>query len=410
MMRTGQASGTQRTAGRNPMHRYFTPAFMLLLLPLATGSAWAPEPDWPRFRGPSGTGISSEINLPTLWDDEKGIVWRSKLPGPGASSPIVVGDRIFVTSYSGYGEMDSDVGSGDPENLRRHLVCVDRTNGRILWQRSVQAKLPEAPFRPPGTSVHGYSSSTPASDGESVYAFFGKTGVFAFDLEGNQLWKTEVGSSLDRMQFGSAASPILYQDWLIVNASVEGSALLALDKRTGKEAWKAPFSGYGGSWSTPILVEAAGRAELVIAVSDEVWGLNPETGKLRWFALTQHGQPICPSVVAEKGIVYAIGGRRGRAAALRTGGKGDVSSSHLVWTAEAGAYVPSPVIHDGYLCWVNDRGIAHCLDAKDGSVVYRERLAAPEESTPRLCWPAATCTWSRGKTAPSSCRQSQSSN
>ena len=123
----------------------------------------------------------------------------------------------------------------------------------------------------------------------------------------------------------------------------------------------------------------SGRKDLVIAVTDEVWGLNPDTGKLRWHVITEHGQPICPSVIARDGIIYAIGGRSGRAIAVRAGGKGDVTKTHVVWTANVGAYVPSPVIHDGHLYWVNDRGIFHCLNAETGKVVHKRRLSAARE-------------------------------
>ena len=151
-----------------------------LALLTAIGSVCLAESDWSRFRGPNGSAISDEENFPTTWSDDKGVVWKTRLPGPGASSPIVVGDRVLLTSYSGYGEVPPDIDAGESEKLKRHVICVDRESGRILWQKSVKPKLPETPFRPPGTSTHGYSSSTPTSDGEQVYVFFGKTGVFAF--------------------------------------------------------------------------------------------------------------------------------------------------------------------------------------------------------------------------------------
>src|SRR5690606_7802780 len=133
--------------------------------------------DWPRFRGPNGTGVSDQA-VPAEWGPEKNIKWSLDLPGRGVSSPIVVGDKVFVTCYSGYGV---DGGSSNVEDLKRHLLCIDRTNGKTMWERTVAAVLPEDEYRPPGTTAHGYASHTPASDGERVYVFFGKTGVLAFD-------------------------------------------------------------------------------------------------------------------------------------------------------------------------------------------------------------------------------------
>ncbi len=348
---------------QSPFNRTF--AVLLTITSLVLTAA-----DWTRFRGPNGAAVSQESNLPTKWSDEDGVVWKTPLPGPGSSSPITVGDWVFLTCYSGYGR-----DGGSAEDLKRHIICVDRHNGSILWQKSVKAKLPESQYRGMGVPTHGYASSTPTTDGERVYAFFGKTGVFAYDLDGKQLWQADVGSQLDFRNFGSGASPIVYKDLVIVNALIEGEAIFALDKRTGTQVWKAPAAGYGGSWSTPILVQAEGRTDLAVAVTDEVWGLNPDTGKLRWYAQTNQGQPICPSLVAEDGVLFAVGGRSGGAIAIRAGGKGDVTKTHVAWTANVGSYIPSPVIHDGHLYWANDSGIAYCLNAKTGDVVYQERLS-----------------------------------
>ena len=346
------------------------PLQTVLALLLTSASLTLTGADWTRFRGPNGSAVSQESNLPTIWSDHEDVDWKTELPGPGSSSPITVGDRIFLTCYSGYGR-----DGGSTQELKRHIVCLSRDDGSILWQKSIRAKLPEAAYRPPGVSTHGYSSSTPTSDGERVFAFFGKTGIYAWDLEGQPLWNADVGSQLDRRNFGSGASPVVYKNLVIVNALIEGQAIVALDKRTGKQVWNAPAAGYGGSWSTPILIETeSGETELTVAVTDEVWGLNPDNGKLRWYAVTNQGQPICPSLVANDGIVFALGGRSGGCIAIRSGGKGDVTKTHVVWTSSAGSYVPSPVIHAGHLYWSSDRGIAYCLNAKTGDIVYQERL------------------------------------
>lgn len=258
--------------------------------------------DWSRFRGPNGTGSSSDSQTPpTSWSESKNFKWKVELPGPGHSSPIVVGERIFLTCWSGYGV--SRGSPGDPKNLKRHLLCLDRSTGKVLWNQEVAPVLPEEPYR--GMfAEHGYASHTPVSDGERVFVFFGKTGVLAFDMTGKQLWQTSVGTKDDPRSWGTASSPILYKNLVIVPATIESQALIALDKETGKEVWKQPAPGFGSTWGTPILVDLAdGTQELVIGVPYEIWGFDPSTGKLRWFCETVDSDSMCSSVIAHDGIV-----------------------------------------------------------------------------------------------------------
>ena len=162
-----------------------------VLVMLACSIPCAIAADWPRFRGPNGSAVSEETGLPLTWSDTENIAWKAELPGPGSSSPIVSGDRVFVTCYSGYGVERSS--SGDQEKLKRHLVCLSLRNGKVLWQKSVPATLPEDRYGGQ-LSEHGYATHTPAADGQRVFVFFGKSGVLAFDWEGNQLWQTSVGT------------------------------------------------------------------------------------------------------------------------------------------------------------------------------------------------------------------------
>jgi outer membrane protein assembly factor BamB len=355
------------------MRTVFVSCFASVLFVSTIGAASAG--DWSGFRGPNSSGIGTDGKIPLKWSSKENLQWKTKLPGPGSSSPITVGDKVFVTCYSGYGESRDSLGSQD--NLKRHLVCIDQKSGEILWDKSVKSTVGENRFSGIGIPQHGYSSSTPVSDGENIFVFFGKTGVLAFDLKGNQLWETSVGTDSGPRQFGSAASPILYKNMVIINASEESESLIALNKKTGEEVWKAEASALVGSWSTPILVETKdGNQELVINAPNEVWGMNPDTGKLVWYAEAIPGSPVNPTLVAKDGIVYAMGGRGGgRAAAIRTGGKGDVTKTHVLWTANLGSYVPSPVIHGGHLYWVSDQGQACCLKADTGKTVYRSRLS-----------------------------------
>ncbi|HEX6985436.1 MAG TPA: PQQ-binding-like beta-propeller repeat protein, partial [Planctomycetaceae bacterium] len=186
--------------------------------------------DWPRFRGPNGSAVSADTDLPVTWSDAENVAWKAALPGPGASSPVVSNGRVFVTCYSGYGVDRSN--PGDPKDLQRHLVCLDPRDGRVLWDRTVPAVQPEDRYEGMLTE-HGYASATPAADGERVYVFFGKSGVLAFDFDGNRLWQTSVGTGSAMMGWGSGTSLLLYKDLVIVNANAESESIVALDKATG---------------------------------------------------------------------------------------------------------------------------------------------------------------------------------
>jgi len=327
--------------------------------------------DWLRFRGPNGSGIS-DSHLPTTWSESENLRWKAKLPGFGSSSPIVVGSRVFVTCYSGYGT--GERGAGRVDGLRRHLVCVDRQTGQIHWTRTIDGGSPEDDFNGYLTE-HGYASNTPTSDGERVYVFFGKSGVFAFDLEGKKLWSAHVGNESSDRRWGSAASLILCDDALIVNASEESNSLRALDKRTGKQLWKSEAKLLELAYDTPALVTKGGKSDLVLAVPGEVWGLDPNRGKLRWRVETQLIGNICPSPVVDGDRVFVFGGvRSSGSCAIRAGGKGDVTASNVLWTNRNSSYVSTPLLYGSHLYWVDDRGLAWCVDANSGEVKYRQRV------------------------------------
>jgi hypothetical protein len=335
------------------------------LLGLAAVAAAA---DWPQFRGPGGLGSSADKGVPITWGEQKNILWKTGLPGAGGSTPIVVGDRIYLTCYSGYAVPGQP--RGQMEDLKRQVVCLQRTDGKILWTRDIPSVLPDSPSI---REDHGYATSTPVADAERLYVFFGKSGVFAFNLlDGRQLWHALVGEKVSG--WGSAASLVLHGDLVIVNASVESESLVALDKRTGKEVWRAP--GIKESWNTPILVGAAGgRTELVVAIMGKVLGFDPSSGRQLWSCATDIGWYMVPSLVAHDGIVYCIGGRgTGGALAVRVGGRDEVTQSHRLWTLPKGSNVPSPIFHDGHIYWAHESGVACCAEAATGRMVYEERL------------------------------------
>lgn len=322
--------------------------------------------DWTQFRGPGGLGVSAETDLPEEWSETENLAWRTELPGYGASSPIALGLHVYVTCYSGYGT------GGDAEkmeDLTLHVVCVNRADGSVAWDTKVQPKLPETER----VRDHGYAAATPTTDGKFLYVFFGKTGVFKFDLTGKQIWQADVGSKLNG--WGSGTSPVLFENLVIVNASVESGSLVAIDKTSGSEVWRAP--GMQSSWNTPHLVQLAnGQQELVVSVKDHILGFDPKTGKELW-RCDGIQDYVCPSVISHEGVAYVIGGRTSRAIAVRAGGRGDVTETHMLWEAKAGSNVTSPIIHDGHMYWVSDRNqVAYCVRLSDGEILYSERFRA----------------------------------
>jgi outer membrane protein assembly factor BamB len=338
---------------------------LLLAAAACLGAAGpAAAADWPQFRGPGGLGIAPDKGVPTTWGADKDLKWKTELPGPGTSSPVVVGDRVFLTCYSGYGVDRQD--PGNMKGLRRHVLCLERKAGKVLWAHEFPADLPEPPYRD-YIALHGYASSTPTSDGKRVYFFLGKSGVFAFDLGGKRLWQASVGKGTDG--WGSGTSPALYKGLVIVNASVEGRALVALDKDTGNEVWRA--KGLDSSWSTPALVPVpGGKTELVVSASRQILGFDPETGKELWHA-NSFNWYVCPSVVYHDGVVYAL--QNSTCVAVRAGGRGDVTESRTLWQKKFGTTVSSPLYYDGQVYFAGG-DTAYCLRADDGKVVYRERL------------------------------------
>lgn len=329
--------------------------------------------EWTGFRGPDAGGVSTDRGIPTTWSATENLTWKTDLPGPGTSSPVFFGNQIFLTCYTGYNVPGED--AGEQANLRRHLLALDRQTGKLRWNTPIEPKLPEQDRIRDG---HGYASSTPVVDDRRVYCFFGKSGVMAFDHQGKQLWQTDVGDGLHG--WGSAASPVLFEDLVIVNASVESESLIALDTATGKERWRVRK--IRETWATPVIVDnTAGEPELIIAMQGKVLGIDPRSGKERWSCANDITWYIVPTVVSDAGVIYGLGGRSGVASfAIRTGGQGDVTASHRLWTAKKGSNVSSPVLRNGKLYFMNDSsGIAYCLDAKTGDIVYEARVPRADQ-------------------------------
>jgi outer membrane protein assembly factor BamB len=316
--------------------------------------------DWPRFRGPRGNGASGESAMPLKWGPKDNIAWKVELPGPGSSSPIVVGGRVIVTCFTGK----------VAKEIVRHVYCFDRASGKVLWSHGYPAPTPEMDYT--GHLLqHGFTTSTPVSDGKRVYVHFGRDGVRCFDLDGKLNWHESVGRIVS--SFGSGSSPILHGDKLIVNATVELGALVALDKQTGKRLWKAPIN--GDCWSTPAVFDVGGgKEELILNGSGAVYGFDPADGKELWQVESITGH-ISSTPLMRDGIVYvtnsSLGGKH--AMAIRPGGSGEVTKTHLVWKQDkVGASHCSPLLLGERLLWFS--GMANAVSTKDGAIVQQERF------------------------------------
>ena len=337
------------------------------------GTGFSFADDWVRYRGPNGQGISNDSAIPLKWSEKENIRWECKLPGPGSSSVVVAGGKIFVTCFSGVAEGRSDV-----TGLKRHVVCVEQSSGKVLWQKEIEAIQPEDPYRGFITE-HGYASNTPLVSGGRLFVYLGKSGIHAFELNGKKLWNKSLGTGSTRRKWGSAASPMMVGDTLVVSAAEEALAVFGLDPETGEEKWKAEGASLEMAYATPAIMRSGeNRVDLVLPVPGEIWGINPESGKLRWYAPTAISGNISPSPVIEGGTVYVFGGypRLVRTAVRIDGAKGEIGQDRVLWEDNQSTYVPTPVLVEGRLYWASDQGYACCADAKSGELLFKERLDA----------------------------------
>lgn len=347
--------------------------------------------DWPQFRGPTADGVTTEVTLPLTWSEKENLHWRTELPGPGSSSPVIAGDKVFLTCYSGYGIDIKE--PGEMKDLKRHALCLDKATGKILWNHEIVTDLPNKPYTGTYITTHGYASSSAVTDGRGVFFFMANAGVFAYTVEGKPVWNVSVGEKAH--DWGVGSSPILYGELLIVNAAHESNQLIALDRKTGKTVWSV--TGFPASWNTPTLVKVGDHDELVVISSGKIRAFDPKDGQELWTCASIKAAELCPSLVANDGVIYLIGSPGGQSMAVKAGGKGDVSATHVVWQQQKGSNVGSPVYKDGHLYFINDsRGVATCLNAKTGEVVYEQPLATRQKrdrwySTPLLAGDRLYC-------------------
>jgi outer membrane protein assembly factor BamB len=352
---------------------------------------------WPSFRGPSASGIGDDVRLPDRWSvkDGRSVRWTVAVPGLGHSSPIVWGDRVFVTTaISSRGEATFKPGlygegtASEDRSVQRWVVmALDRGTGRVVWQQTAYEGVPREKRHIKAT----YANATPATDGRRVVAFFGSQGLYGLDTDGRLLWKKDLGVlntgayDLPEYEWGTASSPIIYKNLVIVQCDTQNqSFVLAADIDTGATVWKTVRNELP-SWGTPTVYPAQdGRpAELVTNASNYIRGYDPETGVERW-RLGGSSKITAPTPVFTRGVIVVASGRAPERPvfAIKPGAAGDItlgaghsSSAHVLWSRTGrGSYMPTPLIHDDVLYVLANQGLLDAYDLRSGEEVYRQRI------------------------------------
>jgi outer membrane protein assembly factor BamB len=334
----------------------------------AVGLVMVGGADWPGWRGPRGDGVADDGPYPLRWGPSENIRWKAEIPGRGHSSPVVCGDRVFLTSCR-------------EAEKRRILLCLDRRDGRTLWERTVLTAPPE-----PKHEFNSYASSTPATDGRHVWVTFldvPHVRVACYDLDGNRIWMTSPGEF--HSIHGFCASPVLFEDLVIVNCDQDDhpAYIVALEKATGKERWRADRPNRIRSYCTPLLIEAAGKPQLVLSGSKSVASYDPRSGK-QWWVIDGPTEQFVASLVYADGVLCLTGGfPEHHILGIRPDGEGNVTNSAVLWHEHKHvAYVPSPIAVGKNFFLMSDEGIASCRDVRTGKLHWSERLGKRHHSSP----------------------------
>ncbi len=362
---------------------------LIALLVLAFAFCAVAE-DWPQFRGPTGQGISSEKNLSKHWAAESNVVWKTPVPGEGWSSPIVWKDRVFVTSATQQG-------------TKCHVIAVDRKSGKIVWDKEV---FEQTPLRKEGKN--SYATPTPVTDGQRVYAVFGDGGVAALTLDGAVAWTNRDVQFYSRHGLGS--SPIVHEDLLVMpydgsnrigtpgawpnNTAEERlgwqipwdkSFVAALDVKAGKRVWTGKRGMSRIAHSTPVVIEHAGKKQIISIAGDAIQGFDPKNGERIWTAYAQ-GEGLVPTPVIGDGLIFAASGfEKTTLRGIRMGGQGDVTQTHVAWEQRKGVPTqPSLLYVQGHVYGITDGGIATCYKADSGDIIWQERIGGNHSASPVL--------------------------
>ena len=393
-----------------PRSLAFLGAFLISLSTHAAASD-----SWAQWRGPLGTGEGPKADPPTKWSATENVKWKVKIPGRGTGSPVVWGDQIFIQTaiptgkkvanypsevpgailagqeqrperppgggQPGQGRRGGGGGGRDEKPTEEHqfvIMSIDRKTGKTLWQQTARQEVPHEGHH----QDHTFSSASAVTDGEQVFAYFGSRGLYAYDMKGNLQWSKDFGDMRTRNGFGEGNSPGLYKDTIVINWDHEGEDfIVALNKKTGQELWREARD-EATSWSTPLIIEHDGKAQVIVAASKNVKSYDLKTGKVVWQCSGLTGNVI-PTPIYHEGMVYVTSGFRGNALlAIKLGRSGNLDETDsIVWKHGKGTpYVPTPVLYDGKLFVTSHNNpIISCFDAKTGKPLFEEeRLSGPQ--------------------------------
>lgn len=358
--------------------------FTASILAAPLGHAQSVADNWHQWRGPENNGVSRTANPPIEWSEEKNLAWKVEIGGNGTSSPIVWGDKVFITTAVNTGEIDPSLPKleDQPERVfgikhpntsyQMTVLCFDRNTGNELWRKVAKTLVPHEGHHRDAS----FASASPFCDGERLYCWFGSGGMYAYSLDGEKLWERDLGRAKVGASLGEGSSPVVHDGKIVVVRDHAGqSTIEVLDAKTGKPIWKKDRD-EKNAWATPAIAEHKGVTQVITTASNKVRSYNLETGEIIWEAtgLTNNCTP-CPIVDGE--VVYCMSGYKGYALlAIPITDKGDVTAS-VRWKVERGTpYVPSPVLYDGLLYFTqSNQNLMSCVDAKDGSrVIERDRL------------------------------------
>jgi outer membrane protein assembly factor BamB len=363
------------------------------IAPGAQGGRVAPDATWGHWRGPAQTGVAPG-DAPARWSDTTNIAWKVAIPGRGHSSPVVWGDRIFVTTAVPTGRTGAppaeapaggrggrrfgDGGAGAREEHRFEVMALDRASGKVLWRQVAATTAPHEGYH---HSYGSFASNSPTTDGERVYASFGSRGLFVYDMNGKPIWQKDFGLQMQMfLEFGEGIGPVLDEGRLIGLYDHEGDGFLVmLDAATGREMWRTARTD-GTNWAAPLVVTHNGRKQVVVNSPRKVRGYDYETGRQVW-ETAGLGQNTIPRAVQHRDSVLVMSGFRNPALlAIRLGREGDLAGTDAIkWTLNRGlSYTASPVLHEGTLYFVTDNGLASAVNADTGAPVYQQvRLPKP---------------------------------